>query len=131
MDAVSQADVIIVTAGLRRKASVARGRDAVEAMSVMVAIRAIERANGAGQPVTLRLVDVKWKRALEMACQQVGAVMEEEGDDIIRIIINYQYSADCLTSLHILCNLTLCKTLAFGNRACLPCDLSNTIFIIL
>ena len=37
------------------------------------------------ETVTLRLVGVKWKRALEMACQQVNAVMEEEGEDVIRI----------------------------------------------
>ena len=36
--------LFVDTAGLRRKASVARGKDAVEAMSVMVAVRAIQRA---------------------------------------------------------------------------------------
>ncbi|MBW2458770.1 MAG: ribosome biogenesis GTPase Der [Deltaproteobacteria bacterium] len=36
--------LFVDTAGLRRKASVARGRDAVEAMSVMVAVKAIQRA---------------------------------------------------------------------------------------
>ena len=36
--------LFVDTAGLRRKASVARGRDAVEAMSVINAVRAIDRA---------------------------------------------------------------------------------------
>lgn len=35
--------------------------------------------------VTLRLVGVKWRRALDAVCQQVGAVIEEEGQDLIRI----------------------------------------------
>ncbi len=35
--------------------------------------------------ITLRLVGVKWRRALDAVCQQVGAVIEEEGDDILRI----------------------------------------------
>ncbi|KPL02120.1 MAG: hypothetical protein AMK75_03280 [Planctomycetes bacterium SM23_65] len=37
------------------------------------------------ETVTLRLVGVKWRRALEAVCEQVGAVIEEEADDIIRI----------------------------------------------
>ena len=35
--------------------------------------------------VTLRLVGVKWHTALEMACQQVGAVIEDENEQVIRI----------------------------------------------
>ncbi len=35
--------------------------------------------------VTLRLVGVKWQQALEMVCQQVGAVIEEQTDQVIRI----------------------------------------------
>ena len=37
------------------------------------------------ETVTLRLVGVKWRRALDMVCQQVGAVVEEEGDQVLRI----------------------------------------------
>ena len=35
--------------------------------------------------VTLRLVGVTWRRALDTVCQQVGAVIEEEGNEILRI----------------------------------------------
>ncbi len=35
--------------------------------------------------VTLRLVGVKWRQALDMVCQQIGAVCEDGGNNIIRI----------------------------------------------
>ena len=35
--------------------------------------------------VTLRLVSVKWREALDMVCQQIGAVAEDGGNNIIRV----------------------------------------------
>lgn len=35
--------------------------------------------------VTLRLVDVAWRRALDLVVQQFGGVVEEDGPDIIRV----------------------------------------------
>jgi len=35
--------------------------------------------------VTLRLVGVKWRRALDLICQQIGAVIEDDSMDLIRI----------------------------------------------
>jgi len=37
------------------------------------------------ETVTLKLVGVNWRQALDMACQQINAIVEEESDDIIRI----------------------------------------------
>jgi type II secretory pathway component GspD/PulD (secretin) len=42
-------------------------------------------APGVDEKVTLRLVDVPWKKALELAAEQAGCVLVEDGPNIIRV----------------------------------------------